>query len=108
MSKQWDNSLKLLAGANPQALVSFFLTGATYQGEMSRELITRMIVADGLYQVEWNGESIVLHVEFQRSRKSNMPRRVWEYNAQANILSKKLVYSVVLYPVKEKSITKSV
>src|SRR5215472_17266560 len=75
---------------------------------MSRELITRMIVADGLYQVEWNGESIVLHVEFQRSRKSNMPRRVWEYNAQANILSKKLVYSVVLYPVKEKWLPKSV
>src|SRR5215472_2753451 len=75
---------------------------------MSRELITRMIVADGLYQVQWNGESIVLHFEFQRSRKSNMPRRVWEYNVLASIISKKSVYSVVLYPVKVKSVTKAV
>src|SRR5579859_8062920 len=88
-TKPWDHYIKLLAGENPQALVSFFLTGAVYQGEMSHELITRMIVADGLYKVKWHGESIVLHVEFQRSRKSNMPRRVWEYNALASIMSKK-------------------
>lgn len=100
--------MKLLARENPQALVSFFLKGGIYEGDMNPELIIPMIIADGLYHVKWNGESIVLHFEFQRSRKSNMPRRVWEYNALASIISEKPVYSVVLYPVKVKSVTKSV
>jgi predicted transposase YdaD len=108
MPKPWDDFMKSLVRENPQALVSFFLAGAVYQEEMDRELTTRTIVADGLYHVEWNGESIVLHVEFQRSRKNNMPRRVWEYNALTSIISKKPVYSVVIYLVKEKSITKPV
>jgi predicted transposase YdaD len=108
VSKPWDDFMKKLVEENPQALVSFFLAGAVYEGEMSRELITRTIIADGLYHVTWNGESIVLHVEYQSSHKSNMPRRVWEYNALAGVLSKKLVYSVVIYLVKKKSIPKPV
>ncbi len=59
VSKQWDDFMKKLVEENPQALVSFFLAGAVYEGEMSRELITRTIIADGLYHVKWNGESIV-------------------------------------------------
>ena len=78
MSKQWDNFMKSLVGEkNTQALVSFLLKGALYVEHLDRELITRTIEADGLYHVNWNDESIVLHVEFQRSRKSNMPKRVW-------------------------------
>ena len=100
MPKKWDNFMKLLARENPQALVSLFLKGAMYEGDMNPELITQMIIADGLYHVKWNGESIVLHVEFQRAWKSNVPRRVWEYNALASIISEKPVYSVVQYPVK--------
>src|SRR5215472_16930785 len=106
--KKWDHFMKSLAKEDPQALVSFFLKGATYEGDMNHELITQMIIADGLYDVKWNGESVVLHFEFQRAWKSNMPRRVWEYNALASIISKKPVYSVVLYPVKVKSVTKAV
>jgi hypothetical protein len=106
--KHWDNIMKSLVGDNPQALVSFLLAGAVYKGELDRELITRTIEADVLFHVKWNDEPIVLHVEFQRSRKSNMPRRVWEYNSLTSIITGKPVYSVVLYLVKEKSITKPV
>jgi len=108
MPKQWDDFMKSLVEENPQALVSFLLAGAVYKGEPNRELRTRTIVADGLYNVKWNGQSIVLHVEFQRSRKSNMPRRVWEYNASTSLTTRKLVYSVVIYPVKEKALPKPV
>ena len=107
MPTPWDHTLKSLVEENPQALVSFLLAGAVYKGELNRELITRAIVADVLYQVDWDGEPIVLHVEFQSSRKSNMPRRVWEYHCLTSIITKMPVYSVVIYPVK-KSITQPV
>src|SRR5216110_204438 len=108
MPKYWDNNIKSLVGDNPQALVSFLLAGAVYQGELDRELITRTIEADVLYHVEWNDEPIVLHVELQSTRKSNMPRRVWEYNCLTSIITRKPVYSVVIYLVKKKKITGSV
>jgi hypothetical protein len=44
VSKPWDDFMKKLVEENPQALVSFFLAGAVYEGEMNRELITRTIV----------------------------------------------------------------
>jgi predicted transposase YdaD len=50
----------------------------------------------------------VLHVEFQRYREEDMPRRVWKYNASVNIITGKPVYSVVIYLVTEPSITEPV
>ncbi len=104
----FDTVMKHLAWSDPQAFVSFVLSNAVYENDMNRELtLTNKIKADGLYKVRWDGEPIVLHVEFQSRSDSNMPRRVWEYNMSARLLHKMPVYSVVIYVKEVPSVTES-
>lgn len=86
---------------NPQSFVSLFLDGAEFLGERDKELQSHMIHADLVYEVQYNGEKIILHVEFQHSRHKNMARRVWEYNVLVECTAQLPVYSVVLYLVKD-------
>jgi predicted transposase YdaD len=106
--KPFDTAMKQLVGGNPQAWVSFLLHGAVYKNDLNRELRTRKIEADTLYDVEWDDEPIILHIEFQRHRDNSMPMRVWEYNALTRIITNKPVYSVVIYPIEVPSITEAV
>jgi len=105
VSKQWDILTKMLMQANPQDLVSWILADAVYRGEQNVELQKKdPISADLLYNIEWSGEQIVLHIENQRKRDDEMGRRVWEYNSLASIHTGLPVYSVVIYLVKQRSI----
>src|SRR5689334_9523839 len=81
----WDDSMKFLAEANPQALVSFLLGDAIFEHELDREQRIYPIKSDLLFIVNWNHEQIVLHVEFQTYHDLNMLRRVWEYSSLASI-----------------------
>ena len=101
ISKEWDQSLKFLAQTNLQSFVSMLLEDAKFLGERDKELQSRTIHADLVYEVQWHGEHIILHVEFQRSRDENMARRVWEYNVLIECTMQLPVYSVVLYLVKD-------
>ena len=51
MAKPWDDSMKMLVRANPQALVSLLLPGAKFQGEQDKELKARTVEADLLYEL---------------------------------------------------------
>lgn len=104
----FDTAMKQVAGGSPQGWVSFLLHGAVYKNDLNRELKTRKIEADTLFDVEWDDETLVLHIEFQRNRDDNMPTRVWEYNALTRMATSKPVYSVVIYPIEIPSITPSV
>jgi hypothetical protein len=119
--EQFDRSMRLLAERDPQALVAFLLKGAIYEGELDRELALasyegelsreaqeRVLNADELYHVLWNGEHIVLHLEFQRYGESEVPRKIWECNVLTSIITDKLVYSVVIYGLPEPSIPEPV
>ena len=77
-----------------------FLQGAQFLGERDKEFQARTIYADLVYEVQWQGEKIILHAEFQRKRDKAMARRVWEYNVLAECAVQLPVYSVVLYLVK--------
>jgi predicted transposase YdaD len=103
----WDNSMKLLVRKNPQALVSFLLGGAVYEGEVDRELKTKTFEADLLYTVRWQGKKVIMHVEFQRQRDAHMGRRMWEYNALTAIHTKLPVYSIVIYLVEDSPLDES-
>jgi predicted transposase YdaD len=97
-AKQWDRLLKTLMSKSPQDLVSWILKGAIYQRDVNVELLKNdPIFADLLYVIEWRGEQIVLHIEFQREKDTNMGRRVWEYNCLASIHTELPVYSIVIY-----------
>jgi hypothetical protein len=82
-------------------LTALLLEGAEFLCERDKELQSRTIHADLVYEVQWQGERIILHAEFQRSRDETMARRVWEYNVLVECATKLPVYSVVLYLVED-------
>lgn len=108
MPKEWDSLEKLLAEASPQHLVSFVLPGAKYLEETFTNLPaqSREIQADVMYNVQWEGVEIILHIEFQRRHDEDMGRRVWEYNALASIIKQLPVFSFVIYLVKDHGIVR--
>ena len=96
--KEWDRIMKMLMQANPQDLVSWVLTDAVYEGELSLELQKEApVFADLLYTIRWKGKPFVFHVEFQRVWDDDMGRRLWEYNSLASIHTGLTAYSVVIY-----------
>jgi hypothetical protein len=97
MAKQWDSLIKLLVEANKQDLVSLLLPGAKFERELNNEMQSRVLEADLLYVVTWDGIQVIMHVEFQKRRDGNMGRRLWEYNAQTTIISGLPVCSFVIY-----------
>ena len=106
MAKIWDHLMKLLAKANPQHLVSLLLPGAIFVSEALNDLQvqSRQIQADILYNVIWQGQEIILHVEFQRRHDEDMGKRAWAYNALSTILNQRPTRTFVIYLVKDHSI----
>lgn len=104
----YDDTIKSLIGKNPQALISFLWEDAIYDGNVERELKARTVHADFLYYVRWHDTRVILHIEFQVGKELKMPRRIWEYNALADIVANVPVYSVVIYPVQRSTIPESV
>jgi len=107
LAKPWDDSMKMLVRANPQALVSLLLPGAKFQGEQDKELQARTVEADLLYNIVYKRRKIILHVEFQQRGDKRMARRVWEYNVLTNYLTGCPVFSVVIYLIKKGTIVES-
>lgn len=102
----WDDLTKMLVRAHPQDLVSLVLKDTRYLEDITTELKVRSVEADFLCKAERNGEKIIVHVEFQKSRHSRMARRTWEYNCATTYLTKLTVRSFVIYLVKQKSIAR--
>ena len=105
--KPWDDSMKLLVRQSSQSLVSFLLPNAMFQGNVDRELQASSVTADTLFEVTWQEEQVVLHVEFQRHYDKNMGRRLWHYNALTNIHTTLPVHSVVIYLLKDEKLVQS-
>ncbi len=99
MAKIWDDAMKRAFAARPQDFVDWLLPGASLIGKVSLELktVTRTITADTLYKVTIEGQSALLHVEFQKRPRENMGLRVWEYNVLATLEHNCPVYSYVIY-----------
>jgi predicted transposase YdaD len=106
-NKPWDDSIKRLVRQDPQSLVSFLLPDALFKDVVDRELQAPSVAADTLYEVTWQGEQVVLHVEFQRNRDNEMGERLWHYNALTRIHTKLPVHSVVIYLVEESPLVRS-
>ena len=107
MAKQWDSLIKLLVEANKQDLVSLLLPGAKFERELNTELQSRVLEADLLYVVNWDGTEVIMHVEFQKRRDGNMGRRLWEYNTQTTIISGLPVCSFVVYLQRDGNVVES-
>lgn len=93
----WDDLTKVLIRAYPQDLVSLVFRDAHYLADITNELKVRSIRADFMCKVERNGETFILHVEFQKNSDVSMGERTWEYNCATTLVEKMPVYSFVIY-----------
>jgi predicted transposase YdaD len=106
MAGKWDSNMKRLVSANPQAFIGWLLKGAIVLRDVSTEL-NRHIFIDLLYEVIFNGEKMLVHIEFQRYNDEDMSQRVREYNLYADGKHDCAVMSFVVYLKKDGKIAAS-
>ncbi len=92
----WDSSVKRLIAANPQDFVSWLMRDAEVVGELSGHL-NRALDADLLYNVRYQGEPTICHIEIQRYRDKAMAERTWEYNVLTTCKYKETALSFIIY-----------
>jgi predicted transposase YdaD len=97
MAKPWDDSLKKLVHADPQAFVSWFVPGASFIGARPHELKNWTLEVDALLEVKVDGEDMLLHLEFQTYSDPEMAERLLRYNVLARSEHKLPVLSCVIY-----------
>jgi predicted transposase/invertase (TIGR01784 family) len=107
MAKLWDESMKALVRANPQAFVSWLIPNAKFIKEHREKLKGWDQEVDILLEVQINGEKMLLHVEFQTYNDTTMPERLLRYNIAARYEHELPVLSFVIYLLKDGNIVPS-
>src|SRR5437660_6688637 len=101
---KWDHTAKQLFYKYPQDYARW-LAQADFVLELNPNLPSQALDADGLLQAKRNGQDILIHLEFQRRiERSKMPRRMWKYNALADMKYELPVASFVIYLKREGNI----
>lgn len=106
MPGKWDNNMKRLIQISPQTFINWLLKGAIIVQELSVE-INRDISIDSAYEIFYNGEYIIVHIEFQRFDAKTMARRVLEYSVYLTCKYGRPVMSFVIYMKEEGTIVES-
>ena len=101
MAKPWDDSLKKLVHADPQAFVHWIVADADFTGERPYELKHWTLEVDALLEVKVNGQDMLLHLEFQTYHDPEMDERLLRYNVLARSEHKIPVLSCVIYLLKD-------
>ena len=97
MAKPWDDSLKKLVQADPQAFVSWFVPDASFTGVRPHELKHWTLEVDALLGVRVSGQDMLLHLEFQTHNDPAMAERLLRYNVLARSEHRLPVLSCVIY-----------
>lgn len=105
---RWDLYLKRLVWESPQDFVSLLLPGARYirrrEGQFQTRarqrgtFPTRELRLDGILEVEYVKQRILVNVEFQSTKDTNIGERLLGYSYEATRAHKLPVYSCVIYP----------
>src|SRR5690242_7691103 len=107
VDKQWDDSLRKLIRANPQAFILWVLGEAQFIGELPEKLKSWKLEVDSLLHVIFNGKEMLLHIEFQTYNDSAMAERLLRYNILARSEYKLPVLSCVIYLLRDGNVPKS-
>jgi predicted transposase/invertase (TIGR01784 family) len=107
MAKLWDESVKALVRANPQAFVRWLIPNAKFIKEHREKLKGWDQEVDILLEVLVDGEIMLLHVEFQTYNDTTMPERLLRYNVAARYEHELPVLSFVIYLLKDGNIVPS-
>lgn len=105
--KSWDDSLKNLVDANPQAFVEWLLGKGEFRGKLPYQLKNWRLEVDALLKVEVNDGEMLLEIEFQTYHDPDMAERLLRYNVLARSEYKLPVLSVVIYLLKDGNVPKS-
>lgn len=97
ISRPFDHFMKSLAHLNPHAFLQLLLPGAIFCEEMPLNLKLVDFDVDTLLQMKWNGQKMLLHIEFQKRNDYKMDERMLRYNVLARIEHKLPVLSIVIY-----------
>ena len=97
MAKPWDESLKKLVQADPQAFVSWFVPEAAFTAARPLELKNWTLEVDALLEVQVKGQQMLLHLEFQTHNDPEMAERLLRYNVLARSEHRLPVLSCVIY-----------
>lgn len=102
MPGPFDNATKRLLREKPQHFVSWLVPEGIFKRNLSVELKSRNIYADGLFAITVNELPALLHTEFQTGQDGLMPERLLEYSVLASSENNWLpVYTYVIYLCKD-------
>jgi predicted transposase YdaD len=108
MPGPFDNATKRLLREKPQHFVSWLVPEGIYKENLSVELKSRNIYADGLFAITVNEQPALLHTEFQAAKDGLMAERLLEYSVLASSENSWLpVYTYVIYLRRDGDVPKS-
>ncbi len=105
--KPWDDSLRKLVRANPQAFVSWILGDAEFIRELPEKLKSWKLEVDALLRTSVKGHQMLLHIEFQTYNDLEMAERLLRYNVLLRSEYKLPVVSCVIYLLRDGTVPPS-
>lgn len=99
--KPWDDSLRSLVRASPQAFVSLVLGDAHFNRELPHKLKTWKQEVDSLLDVTFKGQEMLVHLEFQSYNDPTMAERMLRYNVLSRSEYGLPVLSCVIYLLRD-------
>jgi len=102
MAKPWDEAMKKVVAASPQAFIDWLFPGGQFIELVTTELPKQTeepLRSDNCLAMELNGKPCVLHLEIQSTADSEMSERLLEYGLRItrNDTQRRPVYSCVIY-----------
>ena len=102
MAKPWDEAMKEVVIASPQAFINWLFPGGQFTEFVNTELPKKPeepLHSDNCIAMELDGQPCILHLEFQSTQDPEMPERLLEYALRTirNDRQHRPVYSCVIY-----------
>ena len=102
MAKPWDEAMKKVVAASPQAFVDWLFPGGRFIELVTTELPKKTeepLRSDNCLAMELDGQPCIAHLEFQSTQDSEMPERLLEYALRItrHDPQRRPVYSCVIY-----------
>ncbi len=102
MAKPWDEAMKRVVAASPQAFVDWLFPGGQFIELVTTELPKQTeepLRSDNCLAMELEGKPCIVHLEIQSTADSEMPERLLEYGLRIirNDPQHRSVYSCVIY-----------
>src|SRR5579872_2919281 len=99
--KPWDDSLRKLVRANPQAFITWILGEGKFIAGLPEKLKTWKLEVDALLRTYVKGHEMLLHIEFQTCNDLEMAERLLRYNVLLRSEYKLPVVSCVIYLLRD-------